>query len=254
LTPVPRRVYIERVKIGRLLRGVIVTAGLFFAGVIVFNYVIMPRLVHQRGSVIVPDLRNTSEKEAAQTLSRLGLVLRVARTEHDPQVPAGFVVSQRPPANESLKPGRSVEVVVSLGTRSHPVPEVRGMTSRQSRSVLEHAGLSVGRVAKVLHAGSDRERVVATSPAVGDEVSEGKAVDLVVSAPGAARTFLMPDLSAGDLFVARERLERQGFRVASVRYEARPGVFPNTIIGQRPRPGARIREGESVELVASSSR
>jgi beta-lactam-binding protein with PASTA domain len=55
------------------------------------------------------------------------------------------------------------------------------------------------------------------------------------------------------LFSVRERLERLGFRVASVRYEAQEGVFPNTIVDQRPKPGARIREGESVELVASSS-
>jgi beta-lactam-binding protein with PASTA domain len=52
----------------------------------------------------------------------------------------------------------------------------------------------------------------------------------------------------------REKLEKLKFRVSSVRYEPRDGVFPNTIVDQRPRPGARIREGESVELVASSSR
>jgi beta-lactam-binding protein with PASTA domain len=89
---------------------------------------------------------------------------------------------------------------------------------------------------------------------VGDEVREGEAVDVVVSAPGAARAYLMPDLTAGDLFFVRERLERLGFRVASVRYETREGVYPNTIVDQRPRAGARIREGESIELVASSSR
>jgi beta-lactam-binding protein with PASTA domain len=75
-----------------------------------------------------------------------------------------------------------------------------------------------------------------------------------VSVVGAAPSYLMPDLTAQDLFFARERLERSGFRVGSVRYEAREGVFPNTVIDQRPRPGMRIREGESIELVASSSR
>jgi beta-lactam-binding protein with PASTA domain len=75
-----------------------------------------------------------------------------------------------------------------------------------------------------------------------------------VSVVGAAPSYLMPDLTAQDLFFVRERLERIGFRVSSVRYEAREGVFPNTVIDQRPRPGARIREGESIELVASSSR
>jgi beta-lactam-binding protein with PASTA domain len=75
-----------------------------------------------------------------------------------------------------------------------------------------------------------------------------------VSAPGGAPVFLMPDLTSQDLFFVREKLERRGFRVASVRYEDREGVYPNTIIDQRPRAGERIREGESIELVASSSR
>jgi len=173
---------------------------------------------------------------------------------YDAQVPAGFILAQNPEANENLKPGRSVVVVVSLGTRVRMVPDVRGMTLRQARNHLQTDGLDVGRTARVLHAGDAREHVLATSPPVGDELHEGESVDLVVSAPGGATVYLMPDLTAQDLFFVREKLERRGFRVASVRYEDREGVYPNTIIDQRPRSGERIREGESIELVASSSR
>jgi len=247
-------VYIRPVNARLLIRRIVILGGLFLAGVLVFNYIVMPSLVHQRGAVIVPDLRNASEAEATQSLSRLGLSMRIERSEYDTQVPAGFIVSQSPRASDSLKPGRSVAVVVSLGTRVRLVPEIRGMTLRQSRSVLEHSGLEVGRVARVLHTGDGRERVVATRPPVGDEVREGESIDMVISAPGAANTYLMPDLSAQDLFFVREHLEGLGFRIASVRYEPREGVFPNTIIDQRPRAGDRIREGESIELVASSSR
>ena len=249
-----RRVYIGRVSARAILQRVVVLAGLFLAGVLVFNYLVMPMLVRQRSVVIVPDLRNASQAEAGQTLSRLGLTLRVDRSDYDPQVPAGFIVSQSPRANENLKPGRSVAVVVSLGTRTRLIPEIRGMTLRQTRSVLEQSGLEVGRVARVQHTGDARERVVATRPPVGDEAHEGEAVDVVISAPGAATTYLMPDLSTQDVFFVRSRLERLGFRIAAVRYEARDGVFPNTIIGQKPLAGERIREGESIELVASSSR
>jgi serine/threonine-protein kinase len=69
------------------------------------------------------------------------------------QVPAGFILSQKPEANETLKPGRSVEVVVSLGTRTRIVPDMRGMTLRQSRNLLQTEGLDVGRVARITHTG-----------------------------------------------------------------------------------------------------
>ncbi len=247
-------VYSAPVNVRAVFIRLLVFGGLFVVGVLVFNFIVMPMLVHQSGAVIVPDLRNSSEVQAGQTLARLGLVLKVDRSEHDPQVPTGYIVSQTPRANENLKPGRTVVVITSLGPRTHQVPEVKGMTLRQSRSVLEHAGLVVGRVVKVARAGATREEVLATCPPVGEDVREGEPVDVALSVVGAAASYLMPDFTAQDLFFARERLERSGFRVGSVRYEAREGVFPNTVIDQRPRPGARIREGESIELVASSSR
>ncbi|HEU4365984.1 MAG TPA: PASTA domain-containing protein, partial [Candidatus Krumholzibacteria bacterium] len=166
----------------------------------------------------------------------------------------GFVITQNPRANDNLKPGRTVTVVTSLGPQMHRVPDLKGMSLRQGRSVLEQAGLTLGRVARVTRLGSDRERIVATSPSVGDEMLDGEAVEVVLAVAGGGRTFIMPDFSGQDLLLVREKLERLKFRVASVRYEAREGVFPNTIVDQRPQPGARIREGASVELVASSSR
>jgi serine/threonine-protein kinase len=237
-----------------IFKRILIVAGLFLLGVFAFNYVLMPMLVRQRSTVIVPDLRNASEGEAKKTLSGLGLSMRVDRSDYDPQVPAGFILSQRPKANENLKPGRSVEVVVSLGTRTRMVPDLRGMTGRQARNHLETDGLAVGRVARVTHSSEAREHVIATSPPIGDEVHEGEPVDFVVSTPGGDPVYLMPDLTSQDLFFVREKLEKRGFRVSSVRYEDREGVYPNTIVDQRPRAGERIRKGESIELVASSSR
>ena len=228
--------------------------ALFAAGVLAFNFVIMPMLVHQSGAVIVPDLSNNSETQATQALSRLGLKLRVARSEHSSRVPQGFVISQTPRANENLKPGRTVAVVTSLGPEMHRVPDLKGMSLRQGRSMLEQAGLTLGRVARVARVDTERERIVAMSPPVGDEVFDGEQVEVVLAVTAGGRTFMMPDLSGQDLLIVREKIERLGFRVGSVRYEAREGVFPNTIVDQRPLAGARIKEGESIELVASSSR
>ena len=237
----------------RVATRILLLGGLFAVGILAFNFIVMPMLVHQRGAIIVPDLRNVSEKQATDTLTRLGLKVKVGRSEHDPQVPKGFVVSQQPRTNESLKEGRTVVLVMSLGPRTEHVPDVTKQTLRQARGVIEHAGLAVGRVSRVKRAGEERDAVIATNPPAGEELREGEVVDLVVAVAGGGPTYLMPDLTKQDLFFVRERLERLGFRVASVRYEAQEGVFPNTIVDQRPKPGARIREGESVELVASSS-
>jgi len=120
--------------------------------------------------------------------------------------------------------------------------------------MLEQAGLTLGRVARVARVDTERERIVAISPPVGDEVFDGEQVEVVLAVTAGGNTYMMPNLSGQDLLIVREKIERLGFRVGSVRYEAREGVFPNTIVDQRPLAGARIKEGESIELVASSSR
>jgi len=228
-------------------------AAIFVVGVLLFNFVIMPMLIHQRGTVIVPDLRNISETQAARTLERLALNLRVERAENHAMIPEGHVISQSPRPNENIKEGRTVEVVLSLGARTQRVPELKGLSLRQSRIMLNRHNLRIGRVARVNAVGEARETVLATTPPVGEEVVEGNAVDVVVAVGGHKERYVMPDLRGQDLLFIREKLRDMGFRVSGVRYESHKGVFPNTIVDQSPKPGTLIREGDSIELVAASS-
>ena len=113
--------------------------------------------------------------------------------------------------------------------------------------------LQTGRVARVMHEGDTRETVVACSPSAGEEVEEGADIDLLVGVGGRPKRYMMPNLEGQDLLFIREKLEKRGFRISNVRYESRRDVDPNTIIDQTPAPGAMIREGDSVELVAAGT-
>ncbi|MDH3198774.1 MAG: PASTA domain-containing protein [Candidatus Krumholzibacteria bacterium] len=240
-------------KVRKTLIGFAGLVGLFVAGVLLFNFVIMPTLIHQRSAVIVPELTGFSEARAERELARFGLNLRVDRSEHHPDVPEGFVIQQAPRASETIKEGRTVQVVLSLGARTERIPELSGMSLRQARGLLERQNLRVGRVVRVTAHGEAREEVIASHPRVGEDVTEGAAVDLVIAVGGSKREFAMPDLTGQDLLFIRDKLRDMGFRVSGVRYERREGVFPNTVIDQSPRPGAMIREGDSIELVAAGA-
>lgn len=228
-------------------------AGIFVLGILVFNFVIMPMLIHQRDTVIVPDLRNTSEAQARNELERFGLNMRVQRSENNAEIPEGFVIEQRPWANETIKEGRTVEVVLSLGTRTQVVPELKGMSMRQGRILLSRHNLRVGNVARVHTVGGARETVLATTPGAGKELIEGSVIDIVVAVGGQKQRYLMPDLTGEDLLFIREKLRSMGFRISGVRYESRRDVYPNTVVGQAPRAGSLIKQGDSIELVAASS-
>ena len=229
------------------------TAGVFILGLALTNYIVLPLLIHQRGTVIVPDVRQMSEPQAQRFLENASLKMQVERRDHNPEIPAGFVISQRPRPDDAVKEGRTVAVVVSEGARTQRVPDIKGQSLRQGELTLGRQGFHVGRVVRVIEDSDVRERVIACSPGAGSETVEGAGVDVLVGAGGRARRYLMPKLDGGDLPFVKDKLEKLGFRIGNVRFETRKGVYPNTIVDQFPKPGTMIREGDSIELVAAGS-
>jgi beta-lactam-binding protein with PASTA domain len=232
---------------------VVFIVGVFVVGAILMNSVVMPLLIHQRNSVIVPDVRGMSEQQATRFLETVALNVRIDRRQHETEIPEGYVVAQRPRPNETVKQGRTISVTVSLGPKTQRVPDLKDLSLRQGRLLLTRHKLQTGRVARVLHEGDTRETVVACSPSAGEEVEEGADIDLLVGVGGRPKRYMMPNLEGQDLLFIREKLEKRGFRISNVRYESRRDVYPNTIIDQTPAPGAMIREGDSVELVAAGT-
>ncbi|NIM20745.1 MAG: PASTA domain-containing protein [Candidatus Latescibacteria bacterium] len=243
-----RRMTLRSIGIGGLI-----CIGAFLLGMLVFNFVLMPLLVHQRNTVLVPDLRGMSEKQARQFTERISLRLRISREINSGAVPKGYVISQTPRPNDSIKEGRTVSVVLSLGPKMRRVPDLKGLSLRQSRILLTRHNLRVGRVSKVLRVSDIQETVLSSFPPPGRELTEGGAVDLLVAVGGKKARYIVPNLAGQDLLFIKEKLQNMGFRVGGIRYEHRPGTYPNTVIGQRPPPGTLIREGDSIELVAAGS-
>src|SRR5206468_8922968 len=87
----------------------------FAIGLLVFNNMIMPRLVHSLGEVRVPDLGNLTVEQGEQALRPLGLTLSRAGERFDPSVPRGFIITQDPAPETPVRGKKLVTVVVSLG-------------------------------------------------------------------------------------------------------------------------------------------
>ena len=65
----------------------VMTIAVFVGGALLMNYVVMPLFVHQRTSVIVPDVRAVSEQQARRYTERLSLRLQVERSQNDAEIP-----------------------------------------------------------------------------------------------------------------------------------------------------------------------
>jgi beta-lactam-binding protein with PASTA domain len=86
--------------------------------------------------VKVPNLKDMTLLEAKQALEELGLKVKMQGTQNT-------VTQQIPMANVSVAPGSTVIIYAGdeKPTKTVHVPDMKGMTFRQARAVLEQDGL-----------------------------------------------------------------------------------------------------------------
>jgi beta-lactam-binding protein with PASTA domain len=220
-------------------------------GVLLVNFVIMPNLVQHDAAARVPEVVGLDLAAARRACDAAGLLLVEEGKRHGDGVLPGHVLSQTPPPGSAVKPGRSVRVMVSLGTEVVPMPDVRGLTLRQATLQIENAQLLIGDIARIQD-GTGGETVRATRPAAGVAIARGDSVTLLLEVGAASEEFLMPNLIGQDIADARALIESRGFRVGRVSYRATSGVYPGTVLEQYPDSGALVRGGDAIDLVAAT--
>ena len=219
----------------------------FVVGIVLFNNVLMPRIVHRAGEVRVPDLENLTLDQAQSALQPTGLQLSRAGERFDASVERGRVIVQDPAPNTPVRGHRRVSVTVSLGEEFSSVPELLGETRRGAELLLEHAGLRVGGVTRAPSDAIAEGLVAATDPPAESVLPRGTEVALLLSTGALEDVFVMPDLKGREIGHARKQLEAQGFIALS------PPAGPSTgpIVVQDPPPGSRLTRDRSITLQAA---
>ena len=219
----------------------------FTTGVLVFNGLVMPRLIHGIGQVEVPDVRNLTLDQAEQALRSAGLQLSREGERFDPGVPRGFVLSQDPAPGTSVRGRRRVSVVVSLGEEFSSVPELFGESQRTAEHLVRSAGLQLGAITRAPSDQVGEGLVVGSDPGPESVLPQGSIVSLLVSTGAGEESYVMPDLLGREISGVRRQLEALGFRVVALPGERSVG----TIVAQRPEAGSRIARNDPITLQAS---
>jgi beta-lactam-binding protein with PASTA domain len=126
-----------------------------------------------REPVEVPPVEGRTEGEAGSVLTSVGLRVSVDE-DHSPTVEEGHVISQSPEAGTVLRVGDTVTIVISLGPRRFPMPDVVGMTEAQATARLEELNLLLDTV----DLPSGGSKVVGQRPPPGTTVEEGQRVTI----------------------------------------------------------------------------
>ncbi len=202
--------------------------------------------------VQVPNVKGESYEAAADILSEKGLKLKVVNRIHS-EVEKDHIISQRPDANETVKKGREIEVVLSLGMEMVKVPNVEGETLEDATFILKNEGLELGEVSKVNDADTPEGIVVTQSPKRGKSVPVGERVDVTISSGAGEVTQLnMPNLIGMSLADARDKLQSDGLELYRIDQKASDEYYAGEIIDQSIPAGERVKKGDKVSVVVST--
>ncbi|MFC5830726.1 Stk1 family PASTA domain-containing Ser/Thr kinase [Nonomuraea insulae] len=194
--------------------------------------------------VSVPNLADNNLAVAEKSLTGVGLLMRKAEGQYDEKVPEGLVLSTDPASGTELEKGSTVTLVPSLGPLRIVVPNVSGMTGNDARAAIAKAGLTVGSVRRLANQDVERDKVIRTSPQVGEKVKKSAKVSIFVSAG-----LVMPDVSGMPKDEAAGFLGGQGFQVQV--NEVDDDAEPCTVIAQTPKAKSEVDKNAPVMITVA---
>ncbi|MCD6310268.1 MAG: PASTA domain-containing protein [Candidatus Eremiobacteraeota bacterium] len=201
--------------------------------------------------VMVPDLSGKSLSDAENTLRSIGLRASVVDQRYSKNLPPNSIISQDPGPNRTVRKGRQINLVISLGTENIPVPDITGKSLRTATIILENAGFRVGEIKNK----PDRTKPIGTvldqHPIPGAPVQVRGKVDLVVNSAGPA-DFEVPKLTEKQLADARKLILRSNLNIGTITWYWQDWIPPGEVLKQSPSAGKRVSPGTKLDLVVSA--
>jgi beta-lactam-binding protein with PASTA domain len=179
----------------------------------------------------------------------LGLSVGATTQEYSSTVAAGSVISQNPPAGDSVVPGSAVDLVVSKGPAPVTVPNVVGSTESAASTAIVAAGLTVGTITQEYNSTVAAGSVLSQNPAADSAVAPGSVVDLVVSKGPAPVT--VPNVVGSTESAASASITGAGLSVGAITQEYSSTVTAGSVISQNPAADSTVAPGSVVDLVVS---
>ncbi|WP_019630843.1 Stk1 family PASTA domain-containing Ser/Thr kinase [Actinomadura atramentaria] len=179
---------------------------------------------------------------ATRELRGAGLNVRQGAQVFSDRVHRGEVAETDPEPGARVSKGMTVTLHVSKGRKPREVPDVKGKSEADARSLLEDKGFTVGSVASVPSETVAKGQAIRTKPVAGEKVSPDDPVALVLSSG-----MTMPDLSGRSSGDAKDALTAMGLKV-DVKERKQDGKAPGTVVGQDPAPGSGVSRGDRATL------
>ncbi len=205
--------------------------------------------------VTVPDVKGMSYNEAKEVLEAKGLKIEKADEPIASQkIEKGKIVSQTPSKNSKVKKGRTVRVILSAGNTELKVPDLKGLSYKEAKTLLSEMGLQISKGDEV-DSDSVAEGLIASQyPSAKTKVDKGDIITVNISK--GKKDAVIPKL-VGTTFTSESdvsaTLSKYGYKLGKVSYEESYET-PGTIIKQSPDAGTTAEKKTTVDIVISKAK
>jgi len=201
----------------------------------------------------VPPIQGLSVESATQLLAPLGLQLVIFEVRNDPLVPLNQIITQDPLANEQVRSGSPISVVVSGGTGGSNIPNIEGQVSSAAEQLLKSSPYNfVVTISAEPSTTVEKGRAIRTDPVIGTPLPAGSPIALIVSS--GSPTVVVPDVTGKTEGEAQTAINAAGL-ITDIKYQNVPAgdVNDGRVISQSREAQSAVAPGTKVTLVIGKS-
>jgi len=233
-------------KIGIILAGV-------FVFILFFNYLAMPWYVKHSKLNVVPNVTGLQFVDAKRILEEAGLNVKQGDVRYDNTKPIGMVLEQNPPADQTVKSGRRVYLIVCGGEQMVEVPRLSGRTLRDAKFTLEQRGLEIGDIVKKFSNQYKEDVIINQTIQPGSKVKKSTQIDVIISNGPQIGNIIVPDLVGKTLEEAKKLLLEKRLKVGKITYQPSENE-PGEILDQYPKKDKSAVENTPVDIFVAKKR
>lgn len=201
--------------------------------------------------VKMPPVKGMKLEDAESLLKENGLTVKVSK-QHHKTIEKGYVISQSPEANDIVKKGRLVGLVVSEGPDLVEVPDVTNITYEEARFLLMSQDFQVDATPEqAYHSKVEEGKIIEQEPRGKSQAPRGTKVRLVISRGPEPQVLKVPSLIGLSQEEARAKLSGLGLSLGEVKVQGSQEYLPGQIMAQEPAADAEIEQGALIAVTIS---
>jgi serine/threonine-protein kinase len=236
-----------------MLKKILIFVGAFIVVIILFNYVIMPLYVKHSKMTKVPNVVGMNFNDAKQILDETGLDVKQGDIRYDEAKSVGQVLEQNPQADQQVKVGRRIYLVVCGGEQLVEVPKLSGRSIRDAKYTVEQRNLQIGNIVKKYSNLYPEDVIISQVIQPGSRVKKNTKIDVIVSQGAQLGDIIVPDVTGKTLAEAKKTIEDKKLIVGKITYQ--PSDLPTgKVLDQYPRKDKSVSEKSTVDLFVAKKR